>query len=84
MYLHKFEFLFSHPNALVRATTARLMCKMVELYGPAKILSLTKERKEAILTTAVRFLMDGNLQTRYRVFLFVALSLAKFVFNNVI
>ncbi|XP_065214265.1 uncharacterized protein LOC135841300 [Planococcus citri] len=54
----------SHPNALVRATTARLMCKMVELYGPAKILSLSKERKEAILTTAVRFLMDGNLQTR--------------------
>lgn len=56
---------FSHPNALVRATTARLIEKMVEIHGPSKVLALSKDKKDAILQTVVKFLMDGNLQTRY-------------------
>lgn len=55
---------FSHPNALVRAATARLMAKMVEIHGASKVLALSKDKKDAVLSTAVKFLMDGNLETR--------------------
>ncbi|XP_069674565.1 TOG array regulator of axonemal microtubules protein 2-like [Periplaneta americana] len=56
----------SHKNPLVRTAAARLLTCVVIISGSETILSPTanKEIRRRVLSTAAKFLADGNLETR--------------------
>lgn len=56
---------FSHVNALVRASTARLLLRLLKLLGASKILALHKEKRELIFSTVIKLSYDGNMETRF-------------------
>lgn len=63
-FLRNLIFIFSHPNALIRASAARLLSRLLLKHGASKLLTLTKDKKELVLNTSVKFLMDSNFETR--------------------
>lgn len=59
------DILFSsHVNALVRASTARLLLRLLKLLGASRILALRKEKRELIFSTVIKLSYDGNMETR--------------------
>ncbi|XP_043259645.1 uncharacterized protein LOC122401523 isoform X1 [Colletes gigas] len=54
----------SHQNAIVRATTARLLASIVDRIGPEHTMMLPKDVKDKLLNTGARLLIDGNLDAR--------------------
>ncbi|KAK7575651.1 hypothetical protein V9T40_011937 [Parthenolecanium corni] len=54
----------NHVNALVRASTARLLLRLLKLLGASRILALRKEKRELIFSTVIKLSYDGNMETR--------------------
>ncbi|XP_066600405.1 TOG array regulator of axonemal microtubules protein 1 isoform X2 [Prorops nasuta] len=54
----------SHQNAIVRAATARLLCGIVERFGPEHAMSLPRDSRDKLLSSGARLLMDGSLDAR--------------------
>lgn len=57
-------FCFRHQNAVVRATSCRLLLRLCSRLGPERVLSLPRESRDAILNTGARSLTEGSLDTR--------------------
>ncbi|XP_025156270.1 uncharacterized protein LOC105185536 isoform X1 [Harpegnathos saltator] len=54
----------SHQNAIVRATTARLLSDITDRIGPDHVMILPRDVKDKLLNSGARLLMDGNLDAR--------------------
>ncbi|XP_014468480.1 PREDICTED: uncharacterized protein LOC106741218 [Dinoponera quadriceps] len=54
----------SHQNAIVRATTARLLSDIIDRIGPDHVMILPRDVKDKLLNTGAKLLMDGNLDAR--------------------
>ncbi|XP_043278628.1 uncharacterized protein [Venturia canescens] len=54
----------THQNAIVRATTARLLASIVDRVGPEGIMCMPRDVREKIIATGAKLLMDGNLEAR--------------------
>nr|XP_012232865.1 PREDICTED: uncharacterized protein LOC105678252 isoform X2 [Linepithema humile] len=54
----------SHQNAIVRATTARLLSDITDRIGPDHIMILPRDVKVKLLNAGAKLLMDGNLDAR--------------------
>ncbi|KAI4474365.1 hypothetical protein M0802_015641 [Mischocyttarus mexicanus] len=54
----------NHQNAIVRATTARLLSSIVERIGPEHVMTLPRDVRDKLLSSGAKLLMDGNLDAR--------------------
>ncbi|KAK0177770.1 hypothetical protein PV328_001784 [Microctonus aethiopoides] len=54
----------SHQNPIVRATSARLLCSVVDRIGPSLAMTLPRDAREKLLNSGAKLLMDGNLDAR--------------------
>lgn len=54
----------THQNALVRATSARLLCNLVHKLGVDRVFQMPRETRDKILLAGANMLLDGNLDTR--------------------
>lgn len=54
----------THQNAIVRATSAKLLCNLVHRLGDDKVFQLPRETRDKILVAGANMLMDGNLDAR--------------------
>lgn len=54
----------SHPNAIVRATSARLLNDLVSRFGPDRTFLLPKDIRDRILLAGANSLADGSLEAR--------------------
>ncbi|XP_037957640.1 myosin-G heavy chain [Teleopsis dalmanni] len=53
-----------HPNAIVRATSSRLLCNLTERLGNDKIYTMQRDVREKIFLTGAKFLSEGSLDAR--------------------
>ncbi|XP_048506851.1 TOG array regulator of axonemal microtubules protein 2-like, partial [Athalia rosae] len=53
-----------HQNAIVRATTGRLLSNIVDRIGVDQAMNLPREARDKILVTGAKLLIDGNLDAR--------------------
>jgi len=63
-------FLHSHKNPLIRATVSRLLYGIINVIGVECLLSNPsfKETRQKIFIMCAKFLLDGNNETRYLVY----------------
>ncbi|XP_011871564.1 PREDICTED: uncharacterized protein LOC105564074 [Vollenhovia emeryi] len=54
----------SHQNAIVRATTTRLLSDITDRIGPDHIMILPRDVRDKLLNAGAKLLMDGNLDAR--------------------
>ncbi|XP_044576396.1 uncharacterized protein LOC123259773 isoform X2 [Cotesia glomerata] len=54
----------SHQNAIVRASTSRLLASVVERMGPDAAMTLPRDVREKLLSSGAKLLMDANLDAR--------------------
>ncbi|XP_059617358.1 uncharacterized protein LOC132262191 [Phlebotomus argentipes] len=54
----------THPNAIVRTTTAMLLTKVVDNVGYEKIFSANREVRDKVILTGANLLTEGSLETR--------------------
>ncbi|KAG8041885.1 hypothetical protein G9C98_007189 [Cotesia typhae] len=54
----------SHQNAIVRASTSRLLASVVERMGPDAAMILPRDVREKLLSSGAKLLMDANLDAR--------------------
>lgn len=55
---------YSHRNAAVRTTVARLLAYEVERIGPSRALSGQKDITDRLLPAAAKLAQEGSLETR--------------------
>jgi hypothetical protein len=60
--LNEFCIISSHRNVAIRNTTAQLMCYVVEIMGPDRVL---REFSEKVLPVAAQFVMDSSQEARF-------------------
>lgn len=58
------NYLNRHQNAIVRATTGRLLSDVVDRIGPDQALNLPRDVRDKLLVTGAKLLLDGNLDAR--------------------
>lgn len=64
-----------HQNALVRTTTAKLLFRLVERLGSARVYSMARENRDKFFMVGANLLLEGSLETRsYAKSMFRALS----------
>lgn len=54
----------SHPNAIVRCTTARLLCSIVQRIGAERVFQMPRDTRDRILYSSANMLLEGSLETR--------------------
>lgn len=54
----------NHQNAIVRATTARLLSSIVERIGAEHAMMLPRDVRDKLMNSGAKLLMDGNLEAR--------------------
>ncbi|GAB0086224.1 TOG array regulator of axonemal microtubules protein 1 [Sergentomyia squamirostris] len=54
----------THPNAIVRTTTAKLLTKVIEVAGYEKIFNSSRETRDKVIMTGANLLTEGSLETR--------------------
>lgn len=54
----------THPNAIVRATSAALCSRIVLRLGCDKVFSMNREYRDKLIIAGGNFLMEGSLETR--------------------
>lgn len=54
----------SHPNAVVRCASARLLCSLVQRMGAERLFQMPRETRDRILYSSANMLLEGSLETR--------------------